>query len=239
MLQLVEPETLGAGHQELWCVVRDEIRRLIILGEFAPGQRLVETVLAERFAVSRGPVRTALMELARVGLVTSIARRGMYVTTFDRSDIDELVDVNCALERMAAREAAERATPEQISRLEERLNELAEAQSSGDRVETVVAELELHRQLVTASGNRRLIRLWTQISEEIRFVIVVTQRAMPHVEWAVYELPIIEALRSRDPDAAERAVDACFATAHAEIRALSSEAFDRCTSTSKAGRRVS
>jgi DNA-binding GntR family transcriptional regulator len=163
----------------------------------------------------------------------------MYVATFSRSDIDELIDVNCALERMAAREAAERATPEQVSRLEQLLDELGAAQRSGDQAETVVAELELHRQLVQASGNRRLIRLWTQISEEIRFVVAVTQRAMPQVEWAVYELPIIEALRRRDPDSAERAIDACFATAHAEIRALSGEAFDRCTSTTKAGRHAS
>jgi DNA-binding GntR family transcriptional regulator len=238
MLQLVETKPLGAAHQELWCGVRDEIRRLIILGEFAPGERLVETVLAERFAVSRGPVRTALMELERVGLVASVARRGMYVATFSRSDIDELFDVNCALERLAVREAAERATPEQVSRLEQLLDELGAAQRSGDQGETVVAELELHRELVATSGNRRLIRLWTQISEEIRFVVAVTQRALPQVEWAVYELPIIEALRSRDPDLAERAVALCFATAHAEIRALSSEAFDLCTRRAEAGRRV-
>jgi DNA-binding GntR family transcriptional regulator len=194
----------------------------------------VETVLADRFAVSRGPVRTALMELTRVGLVTSFPRRGVYVATFSRADIDELFDVNCALERMAAREAAERATREQVSRLEELLNELAAAQRSGDRLETVFAELELHRQLVTASGNRRLIRIWTEMSEEIRFVVAVTQRALPHVEWAVYELPILEALRCRDPDLAERAVEACFATAHAEIRALSSEAFEHRTRTLKA-----
>jgi DNA-binding GntR family transcriptional regulator len=230
MLQLVEVEAVGADHQELWCRVRDEIRRLIVLGEFVPGQRLVETALAERFAVSRGPVRVALAELARVGLVTSIARRGMYVATFDRDDLDELFDLNRALERMAAREAAERATPDEISRLDTRLSDVALAQRSGNPVETVVAVLELHRQLVIASHNRRLIRLWNQISEEIVFVIAVTQRAMPQVEWAVYEQPIIDALRSRDPDAAAAAVDECFETAHAEIRALSAEDFARCMS---------
>jgi DNA-binding FadR family transcriptional regulator len=49
------------------------------------------------------------------------------------------------------------------------------------------------------------------------------------VFWASYELPIIEGLRARDPDAAERAVEECFNVAHEKIRALSEDAFDRST----------
>jgi DNA-binding GntR family transcriptional regulator len=116
----IEPTTSTAvrtTHLELWELVRAEIRNLIIMGEFAPGERLVESALAERFQVSRGPVRTALMELERVGLVNSVPRRGIQVATFDRSDIDELFDVITALERIAGREAAERASDEQIERL--------------------------------------------------------------------------------------------------------------------------
>jgi DNA-binding GntR family transcriptional regulator len=235
MLRLVDKDTLGAAHRELWSVVCHEIRRLIILGEVAPGERLVEADFAERLGVSRGPVRTALAELERVGLVTSIARRGTYVTTFSRADLDELFDVTCALERLAARDAAAIATPEQVSHLEELLRKLGEAQRSGDPAMTVVADLELHRELMVVSGNRRLVRLWNQISEEIRFVIAVTQRALTDVEWARYNLPIIEALRRRDPDEAERAVQWCFEHAHAKIRALPSEAFDGSTRHRNAG----
>ena len=220
---------LGNAHRELWHVVRDEIRALIIQGEIPPGERLVETVLAERFAVSRGPVRTALMELERVGLVTSFPRRGMYVSTFSRSDIDELYDVNCALERLAARQAARVITDEQVAHLAQLLDSLAKTQEGGDPAQLIEVELELHRALMHASGNSRLVRLWEQIAEEIRFVIAVTQRAMPDVFWASYELPIIEGLRARDPDAAERAVEECFNVAHEKIKALSEDAFDRST----------
>jgi DNA-binding GntR family transcriptional regulator len=218
---------LGDSHRELWHAVRDEIRGLIIGGEIAPGERLVETVLAERFAVSRGPVRTALMELERVGLVTSVPRRGMYVSTFTRTDIDELYGVNCALERLAAREAAVVVTDEQVEHVAALLDDLAKTQEGGDPAQLIEVELELHRALMHASGNARLVKLWEQITEEIRFVIAVTQRAMPEVFWASYELPIIEGLRARDPDAAERAVDECFKVAHEKIRALSEDAFDR------------
>jgi DNA-binding GntR family transcriptional regulator len=227
MLELVTPDALGANHQELWNAVCEELRSLIVTGEFAPGERLVETALAERFGVSRGPVRSALVELERVGLVTSVARRGTYVAQFSRADIDELFAVTCALERLAAREAATHATAEQVGRLEELLLDLGTAQRRGDRAKTVFADLDLHHELMAVSGNQRLLRLWMQISEEIRFVIGITQRALPDVEWALYNLPIVEALRRRDPDAAARAVDACFAGAHDKMRALSDAAFQR------------
>ncbi len=224
---------LGGAHRELWELVCSEIRNLIISGAFAPGERLVEAVLAERFGVSRGPVRTALMELERVGLVKSVPRRGMQVATFERTDIDELFDVTMALERMAAREATESASDEQLERLVVFLERLDEAQRSGDQSAAVEADLELHRELMRASGNRRLLRLWNEISEEIRFVIGVAQRAMPEVEWASYNRPIIEAVVARDADRAEEAVVSCFTVAHEEIRALSAEAFDLYTGKAK------
>src|SRR5262249_23627898 len=161
-----------------------------------------------------------LMELERVGLVNSVPRRGIQVATFDRSDIDELFDVINALERIAGREAAERASDEQIKRLYELLDELSEAQRGGDQTAAVEADLALHRELVLASGNRRLYRLWSEISEEIRFVVRVTQRAMPQIEWAPYNRPIVEAVAARDPDRADRAVASCFDVAHAEVRGL-------------------
>ena len=227
MVRRVEHSTgLGHAHRELWEVVCAEIRDLIIGGEFAPGEPLAEAALAARFAVSRGPVRTALMELERVGLVTAVPRRGMQVATFERTDIDELFDVSLGLERMAARTAAEIATPEQVRRLHELLDDLDAAQHHDTPLGAVEADLVFHRHLMETSGNRRLLDLWLRISDEIRFVIAVTQRSLPDVEWASFNRPIADAVASGDPDRAEAAVVACFTEAHAEIRALSTEAFD-------------
>jgi DNA-binding GntR family transcriptional regulator len=166
------------------------------------------------------------MELERVGLVTSIPRRGMYVQTFRRKDIEERYSVNCALERLAAREAAAVATDEQIAHVAELLDDLAATQEGGNPAELVEADLELHRALVHASANARLVQLWEQITEEIRLVIAITQRALPEVFWAPHLRPIVESLAARDPDGAERAVDECFKVAHEKLRALSDDAFD-------------
>ena len=172
---------LGHAHRELWEVVCAEIRDLIIGGVFAPGEPLAEAALAARFAVSRGPVRTALMELERVGLVTAVPRRGMQVATFERTDIDELFDVTFGLERMAARTAAEIATPEQVRRLHELLDDLDAAQHRDGPLGAVEADLVFHRHLMETSGNRRLLDLWLRMSDEIRFVIAVTQRSLPEL----------------------------------------------------------
>jgi DNA-binding GntR family transcriptional regulator len=220
---------VGRAHLELWQVVCEELRNLIVSGEFAPGERLVETALAERFEVSRGPVRTALMELERVGLVTSIPRRGVQVATFERSDIRELYDVTLALERMAAREAAERVTPAQVTHMRELLQKLDEAERGEDPTTTIDADLALHTEFVRASGNRRLLQIWMQLSEQIRFVIAVTRRAAPEVEWVRYSEAIVEAVESGDLDRAEQAVVSCFAPAYAALNALSHEAFDTLT----------
>jgi DNA-binding FadR family transcriptional regulator len=80
-----------------------------------------------------------------------------------------------------------------------------------------------------SSGNRRLLQLWTQLSEQIRFVIAVTQRALPEVQWALYERPIVDAIEQKDIDKAEEAVVSCFTDAHAAINALSPDAFDALT----------
>ncbi|MGH9134038.1 MAG: GntR family transcriptional regulator, partial [Ilumatobacteraceae bacterium] len=168
-----------------------------------------------------------LMELERVGLVTAVPRRGMQVATFERADIDELFDVTLGLERMAARAAAEVATPEQIRRLHQLLDELDAAQHHDGPLGAVDADLVFHRHLMETSGNRRLLELWLRISDEIRFVIAVTQRSLPDIEWASFNRPIADAVGSGDPDRAEAAVVACFTEAHAEIRAVSSDAFDR------------
>src|SRR5690554_2169621 len=116
--------TVGQAHRELWQAVRDEITKLVISGEFRPGERLLGAALAERFDVSRGTVQTALAELERAGLVRSTPRRGVQVATFERKDIDELMDATLALERAAVRWTAERASEAEVARLKELLGDL-------------------------------------------------------------------------------------------------------------------
>ena len=72
---------------DLGHAVTAAIRELIMTGAVAPGDRLVETELSERFGTSRGPVRDAFKELEQSGLVVSVPRRGTFVATLTAADI--------------------------------------------------------------------------------------------------------------------------------------------------------
>jgi DNA-binding GntR family transcriptional regulator len=102
-----------------WRGVHNAIRDAIIAGEFEPGARLVEQQLADRFGTSRGPVRTALQELERSGLVVSIDRRGTFVREINGADVEEIFSLWDLLFGFALRRAVERMTDEDAAWLAE------------------------------------------------------------------------------------------------------------------------
>ena len=93
--------------------VVDLLRRAIVGAEFAPGERLTERVLCERFAVSRTVVREALRQLESEDLVTTVPQRGPVVAVLSAVDAAALYEVRAVLEALAGRAFAERATPRQ------------------------------------------------------------------------------------------------------------------------------
>src|SRR5450759_3561190 len=109
--------TIGSQHLALRDQVLAELRHRIVNGDYPPGQRLTEDRLAADFGVSRNPVREALRIVQAEGLVTMAPRRGAVVSTPDASTIADLFAVRTSLETVAARLAAERATPGDVSDL--------------------------------------------------------------------------------------------------------------------------
>src|SRR5512141_82731 len=102
--------TVPFTHKQLWESVADQLRDEILDGRLPAGTRLVETELAERFGVSRGPVRDALAELSRSGLAVDLPRRGTFVSSLTERDLAEVYDIRRAIEEAAVRLPIERAT---------------------------------------------------------------------------------------------------------------------------------
>src|SRR5438105_268871 len=98
------------SYQQVWETVRERIRTAILAGELPAGTKLVEADLARSFGVSRGPIREALRELSREGLVVDLPRRGTFVCTLSQTDFLEVYAVREALELGAAHEATKSAT---------------------------------------------------------------------------------------------------------------------------------
>jgi DNA-binding GntR family transcriptional regulator len=105
----------------------------ILSGRIAPGAKLDEQMLAERFNVSRTPVREALRQLLGTGLVESIPRRGAVVTSFGPERLSQLYETIGELETLCARLAAQRMTAIERKELELALVPLLAAAAAGDR----------------------------------------------------------------------------------------------------------
>jgi DNA-binding GntR family transcriptional regulator len=136
----------------------DEIRRLIVRGEIRPNERLIEVDLADRFGVSRTPVREALQRLASDALVVP-ARRGWLVREMTIAEIREIYEVREALEAYAARHAAERATEEDIEALTTIIaRRSADVPPAGQRALFVEENDAFHDAVVEAARNQRLMR---------------------------------------------------------------------------------
>ncbi|WP_084211053.1 FCD domain-containing protein [Pseudonocardia acaciae] len=134
------------------------IRRAILDGDLRPNERILQAELAERFGVSRTPVRESLQRLEAEGLVDSSVGRGWKVHEHTAREVRDIYELRAALEGYAARLAAERATRAQC----DRILELAGAREGVSYVEE---NEEFHAAVAHASGNQMLI---TAIDQNIQ-----------------------------------------------------------------------
>ena len=150
-----------------------EIRRKILSGEFAPGERMVELELSAQLAVSRTPIRIALGELEKEGLLDRLATRGFRVRQFTVDEIANAVDVRGVLEGMAARLVTERGlTPDTEAELNACIEEgqllLHSAERNAhvvDAARWVPMNQRFHQALVNAAGNGTLTSALAHVSK--------------------------------------------------------------------------
>ncbi len=136
--------------------LREALEDDIVAGRLKPGQRLDEVGLAERFGVSRTPIREALIQLATSGMVEIRPRRGAYVALLGPRQLIESFELMSELEAACARLAARRMTPEDRAALESAHADCARAASSGD-IETYYTEnARFHGAIYAATANRTL-----------------------------------------------------------------------------------
>ncbi len=129
------------------------LRDAIILAEYQPGERLVERDLCDRFDVSRTVIREALRHLEAEGLVHLVANRGPVVSMTTSEDAMSLYEVREALESLAARLFAERATPAQKRRLAKTFGHVEAAYTRSEIPDEVRAKDEFYKVLTEGSGN--------------------------------------------------------------------------------------
>jgi len=191
-------------------VFREQIKEHVIAkilgGALKPGDRIVETRLADELGVSQAPVREALRELELLGFVESAPFRGTQVCDVSPEELGQLYPLRAMVEAMAARAAAPRISEGNLGALDGHLNGMRTAARRGDAQAHVEADVAFHRVIVEASCSRLLKRFWDgmQLHATTFLTLAVTRRDLH--ELAERHTPIVHALRARDPDAAERAI---------------------------------
>lgn len=170
--------------------VHQALEQLIVNGHLAPGLRLVETELAERLGVSRGPIREALQMLAREGWVELRPRQGTYVAKPTLDELIDYFDVRALLEietaRLAARSVSGDRTPEQESLLTDLEDVVIRSTKYAQRIEQEGADLDpafaedarrfhregsqhFHQGVAKLAGNAALVDLLARLSKRTRW----------------------------------------------------------------------
>lgn len=181
------------------------LRHRLLLGDWPPGTRLREAELADAYGVSRTPVREAVRRLLQEGLLEARPTQGVRVREPDLRAALDAYDVREALEGMAARLAAERATPDGRRDLTEILVRL-EASADDDPAAQVEADLAFHRRVAELSGNESLIRALDGLAGQVVPLKVHTRDQNAALATRRQHRAVADAIVRGDGDAAETAM---------------------------------
>ncbi len=192
--------TAQPGQKDAYTLVLEAIDQ----GEFRPGDRLVESELAERFGVSRTPIREALQRLETQAVLARDGR-SLVVSSLDHDQLGELYVVRAELEGLAARLAAQHAAPEEIRVLWEMVRKDRDLVARPDLLAR--ANKRFHRQIHLASHNRYLIQQLEMVHRSMALVAGTTLAAEGRGEQSLEEhAGIVAAIEARDGAAADAAI---------------------------------
>jgi DNA-binding GntR family transcriptional regulator len=173
------------------------LRQDILACRLAPGEELREAELAERFEVSKSPVRDALSRLVHEGLVVVMPRQGYRVASISVKDVRDMLEYRAVLESACARVVAETATPEQLASLDRfrkfDRHQYKDGFTSYNR--------DFHCAVIRLCGNVRLARAAEGLIDQMDRVTAMSVDALPKHDPArviAQHVEIIEALQARD-----------------------------------------
>jgi DNA-binding GntR family transcriptional regulator len=187
--------------------VADRLREAILHGSLKPGEPLREEQLAGSLDVSRGPVREALVQLEREGLVIVRRHRGATVARLSRTDVEEVYSLRLALERLAMKQAVQHATEDDLAAMEGVLASFRAAFARGP-TEPVIADLDVrfHDLIYRAAHHQRLYDCWSNLRAQIYIFLLSRNVANPDFRLVTVQShqDLLDVLRARDE---VRAVD--------------------------------
>ena len=189
------PQTRTSLHDE----VVANLRTMIVEGDFAPGARLPEKMLCERFGISRTPLREAMRVLASEGLVVLTPNRGATVSEITARDVDEMFPVMGSLEALAGEMACERITDDQLAEIRALHFQMVLHYRRRERADYFRLNQAIHEKILQAADNPTLAALHASLEGRIRRARYIANMTEKRWAQAVAEHEeILKALENRD-----------------------------------------
>jgi DNA-binding GntR family transcriptional regulator len=186
--------------------VANQIREAIKSGKLRPGDRLIETDLANDMGISRFPIREAIRYLEKEGLVTTTPYKGAHVTELTEKDLEEIYSLRIVIEELAIRTFIKHLDSEKVKKLESVVTAMKQVAKNCRTIEEVIdVDLSFHRTICELAENRRLLELWLNLSHQLRAFIVLDDHLYgddtPEKTLETH-YPVFEAIKKEDSDLA-------------------------------------
>jgi DNA-binding GntR family transcriptional regulator len=187
--------------------ILETIRDAIMTGTLKPGEKVAEPDLAEKFGISRTPIREAFRQLESEGYLTVIPRKGAVVTSFSSKDVEEFYAIKSILEGYAAHQACSNLTDKEIEKLANINEKLRQLAAESDIKHFFKVHNEFHDLFRRAADNEKLYEMISSLVSRFKRLRYASLSLPGRMTISVKEhVKIIEAFRARNPELAEQLV---------------------------------
>ena len=184
-----------------------EIREAIRKGKLKPGDRLIETQLADEMHISRFPIREALRYLEKEGLVETKPFKGTYVVQLTERDMEELYSLRSAIEAFAIRILIKHIDAEKTKKLESIFQSMQQASKNEDLDKLISEDFRFHQTICELSDHRKLLEVWLTLENQLRVFLTIEKQLFGNsAEFVKSHNPILEAIQERKIRPAQKAI---------------------------------
>ena len=188
-------------------LVYNKLKESILTGKLKPGERLVENTISREMSISKTPIREALRELAKEGLIIHHTRRGISVIDFTEKDIDEIISLRAEIEAFGIRLALPKIKLKEREKIDKLISNIQNYELENKTHKLVETDLQLHSYLMELSGHSRLIKTWKMLSSQISVLLhMIDYHRIAPIYSSKSHKELINALFSGDTSSAETAI---------------------------------
>jgi len=187
--------------------VYDSLKKSILHGKLKGGQRLIEEQLANQIGISRTPVREAFHKLERDDLVSRLPKGGFAVREFTKEDVEEIFGIRSALESYASYLATLHLTPERISTLENKVEDLENTLKKGEYDKVIQLQTEFHDLLYKFCKSKKLLEMINNFRDYFYRYRPALLQTKDGFKYSIEDhRRMLEAMKKKNPRLVERVV---------------------------------